>query len=63
MKVHVSFGSWLKRRRRALDLTQQDVADQVGCSVVTIRKIEGNLARPLQADRRAVGRCAGGCTR
>ncbi len=46
MKFNGSFGSWLKQRRKALDLTQQDVADQVGCSVVTVRKIEGNVARP-----------------
>src|SRR5579864_764905 len=46
MKVNGSFGSWLKQRRKALDLTQQDVADQVSCSVVTIRKIEGDVARP-----------------
>src|SRR5258708_34661042 len=46
MKFNGSFGNWLKQRRKALDLTQQDVADQVGCSVVTIRKIEGDVARP-----------------
>src|SRR5260370_39458146 len=46
MKVNGAFGSWLKQRRKALDLTQQDVADQVGCAVVTIRRIEGEVARP-----------------
>ena len=46
MQFSSSFGNWLKQRRKALDLTQQDVADQVGCSVVTIRKIEGDVARP-----------------
>src|SRR5262249_15574857 len=30
----------------ALDLTQTELADQVGCSVATIRKIEGDGARP-----------------
>jgi DNA-binding XRE family transcriptional regulator len=30
----------LKQHRKALDLTQQDVADQVGWSAITIRKIE-----------------------
>src|SRR5258708_304699 len=46
MKVNGSLGSWLKQRRKALDLTQKDVADRVGCSVVTVRKIEGDVARP-----------------
>src|SRR5260370_18692355 len=46
MKVNGSSGSWRKQRRKALDLTQQDVADQVGCAVVTVRKIEGDVARP-----------------
>jgi predicted ATPase/class 3 adenylate cyclase len=43
-----SFGRWLKRRRRALGLTQEDLAEQVGCSVQTIRKIEGDARRPSQ---------------
>src|SRR5258707_3895218 len=46
MKLNGSFGNWLKQRRKALDLTQLDVADQVSCSVVTVRKIEGDVARP-----------------
>src|SRR5260370_28099219 len=46
MKLNGTFGSWLKQRRKALDLTQQDMADQVRCSVVMIRKIEGDVARP-----------------
>jgi transcriptional regulator with XRE-family HTH domain len=41
-----SFGAWLKRRRRALDLTQDELARQVGCSVVTIRKLEADERRP-----------------
>ena len=41
-----TFGAWLKLRRVALDLTQQELADQVGCSVVTIRKMEANERRP-----------------
>ncbi|MHB8625979.1 MAG: helix-turn-helix domain-containing protein [Aggregatilineales bacterium] len=46
MKAKDSFGNWLRQRRKALDLTQFDLADQVGCSVVTIRKIEGDERRP-----------------
>src|SRR5262245_56923704 len=40
------FGSWLRQRRKALDLTQVDLADQVGCSVITIKKIEADERRP-----------------
>lgn len=41
-----SFGQWLKRRRRQLDMTQQALADCAGCSVVTIRKFEADERRP-----------------
>src|SRR4029453_15786107 len=41
-----SFGAWLKRRRKALDLTQEALAQRVGCSVVSIRKFEGDSQRP-----------------
>ena len=41
-----SFGSWLRERRQALDLTQAGLAGRVGCSVVTIRKLESNSLRP-----------------
>ncbi|MHB8625596.1 MAG: helix-turn-helix domain-containing protein [Aggregatilineales bacterium] len=46
MKAKDSFGNWLRQRRKALDLTQIDLADQVGCSVVTVRKIEADERRP-----------------
>ena len=42
----VSFGDWIKQRRKALDLTQERLAHQVGCSVVLIRKIESEERRP-----------------
>ncbi len=41
-----SFGRWLRQRRRLLDLTQDELAQRVGCSVVTIRKIETDERRP-----------------
>src|SRR5262249_53608957 len=46
MTFNGPFGSWLKHRRKALDLTQTDLASQVGCSVMTIRKFEGGGRRP-----------------
>jgi transcriptional regulator with XRE-family HTH domain len=46
MREVPSFGAWLKRRRKALDLTQEALARLVGCSVVSIRKIEADEQRP-----------------
>jgi tetratricopeptide (TPR) repeat protein/transcriptional regulator with XRE-family HTH domain len=55
-----SFGYWLRRRRKALDLTQEALADSVSCSRFAIRKIEADERRPSRrlaerlADRLAV---------
>src|SRR3990170_5878755 len=46
MNVEASFGAWLQRRRKALDLTQEALAQRVRCSVATIRKIEADERRP-----------------
>ena len=50
-----SFGYWLRRRRKALDLTQEALAQRVSCSGFTIRKIEADERRPSRqlADRLA----------
>lgn len=42
----VTFGTWLRRQRLQLDLTQLELAQQVGCSIVTIRKLERAELRP-----------------
>jgi tetratricopeptide (TPR) repeat protein len=42
----VSFGYWLRRRRKALDLTQEALAQRVSCSGFAIRKIEADERRP-----------------
>lgn len=39
------FGHWLKARRKALDLTQDELARQVGCAAESIRKIEAGAQR------------------
>jgi tetratricopeptide (TPR) repeat protein/transcriptional regulator with XRE-family HTH domain len=41
-----SFGYWLRRRRKALDLTQQALGQRVSCSGFSIRKIEADERRP-----------------
>jgi predicted ATPase/transcriptional regulator with XRE-family HTH domain len=44
--VNYSFGTWIKRRRKALDITQQELAQKVGCSVSAVFKIEADERRP-----------------
>jgi class 3 adenylate cyclase len=41
-----SFGYWVRRRRKALDLTQAELAQHVGCAEVTVRRIEVDERRP-----------------
>jgi predicted ATPase/DNA-binding XRE family transcriptional regulator len=41
-----TFGQWLKRRRKALGLTQKEMAQQAGCAEVTLRKIEAGDLQP-----------------
>ena len=40
------FNEWLKLRRKALDLTQEELAERAGCSVFALRKIESGERRP-----------------
>jgi predicted ATPase/DNA-binding XRE family transcriptional regulator len=44
----VSFGEWLKRQRKASGLTQEQLADQIGCAAITVRKIEAEQRRPSE---------------
>jgi predicted ATPase/class 3 adenylate cyclase len=46
MYEHASFGAWIQRRRKALDLTQAELAERVGCALGTVRKIETDERRP-----------------
>ena len=45
-EIEPSFGAWVRRRRRLLDKTRQALADEIGCSVSTLQKIEGDTRRP-----------------
>ena len=40
------FGRWLKQRRQALDLTQEELARQIGYASDTLRKLETGARRP-----------------
>jgi predicted ATPase/transcriptional regulator with XRE-family HTH domain len=46
MTAKTSFGQWLKQRRKALDLTREDLAGRIGCAAVTLYKIEADERRP-----------------
>lgn len=41
-----SFGEWLKRQRSGRGLTQEQLARQIGCATITLRKIEAEERRP-----------------
>jgi predicted ATPase/Tfp pilus assembly protein PilF/DNA-binding XRE family transcriptional regulator len=44
--AELSFGEWLKRRRKAAGLTQQQLALQISCSTSALKKLEANVRRP-----------------
>ncbi len=46
MAEEISFGVWLRKQRRALDLSRQVFANQVGCAEVTLRRIEDGSLKP-----------------
>ena len=46
MEYLTAFAQALKQRRSALDLTQQALAERVGCARVTIQRIEQGRLRP-----------------
>jgi transcriptional regulator with XRE-family HTH domain len=39
------FGAWLRQRRKTLDVTQAELAHQVGCALVTVKKLETGSRR------------------
>jgi predicted ATPase/transcriptional regulator with XRE-family HTH domain len=46
MNPETRFGVWVRRRRKALDLTQGELARRLGCSLSLIVKIESDERRP-----------------
>jgi predicted ATPase/DNA-binding XRE family transcriptional regulator len=46
MEREASFGGQIKARRKALDLTQEALAQRVGCALSTLKKIEAGVLRP-----------------
>jgi predicted ATPase/DNA-binding XRE family transcriptional regulator len=52
-----SFGQWLRQRRKTLDLTQEQLADRLGCSPNTIRKIELGTRKPSRQIAELLAQC------
>jgi transcriptional regulator with XRE-family HTH domain len=46
MSTIVSFGDWVARQRRLLDLTQRELAARANCAAATVKKIEMGERRP-----------------
>lgn len=47
--MELAFGPWLRKRRRVLDLTQEDLSQRAFCSFNTIRKLESGALMPSKA--------------
>ncbi len=35
----ITFGGWLKQRRKELGITQEEFADSIDCSLTTLQKL------------------------
>jgi predicted ATPase/transcriptional regulator with XRE-family HTH domain len=57
MAFEVSFGAWVARRRKALDLTRDQLARRVGCSASALRKIESDERRPSRQMAERLAEC------
>jgi predicted ATPase/DNA-binding XRE family transcriptional regulator/Tfp pilus assembly protein PilF len=54
MKEEIAFGNWLKQGRKRLDLTQLKLADQIGCAISTLQKIENSERQPSREFARRI---------
>ncbi len=57
METTDSFGYWVRWQRKALDLTQAELAQRVGCATVMLRKIEADERRPSRQMTERLARC------
>ncbi|MEM8534212.1 MAG: tetratricopeptide repeat protein [Chloroflexota bacterium] len=57
MNDKVSFGLWVKQQRKKLGFTQPELAQQVGCAVTTIQKIESDTRRPSRQMTERLAAC------
>lgn len=59
MKKGATFGVWVRARRRALGLTQAELAERVHCAEISIRKIEADQMRPSRDMAEKITRALG----
>lgn len=45
MEGYTSLGHWIRQRRKSLGLTQETLAERIGCAAITLRKIEADERR------------------
>ena len=57
MEQDASFGRWLRARRTALDLTQEQLGHCAGCTAATIRKIEADERLPSRENAVRLATC------
>jgi transcriptional regulator with XRE-family HTH domain len=57
MEAEVSFGAWVSRQRKVLDLTRAQLARCAGCSVSGLRKIESDERRPSRQLAELLAEC------
>ena len=46
MSEELTFGSWLRQRRKELSITQEELAERLGISGIALRKLESGERRP-----------------
>src|SRR5215212_10846628 len=46
MSEELTFGSWLRQRRKELSITQEELAERLGISWITLRKLEAGERHP-----------------
>ena len=46
LTAQTSFGQWLKKRRKTLDIKQEELAQRIGCAVITLKKLEADERHP-----------------
>src|SRR3954462_14896353 len=57
MDETISFGSYLRQRRREYGYTQEELAELAGCSPASIRKIEAGERRPSRQVAELIAEC------
>ncbi len=57
MDMHTSLGPWIKKRRKTLELTQDELSQRIGCSISTLRKIETGVLRPSRQMAERIAHC------